>query len=177
MDYTALTSGGASTAIFKYYGNWTPSGGNCDDNNDCATIYTWSVENKQACTGTNTSNTMDIFWGWLTKDEFTNQSATYLKQDTLQDCALWQHNSKPLYPVQMNQTVCIKMVAAAASASLAAAAALEGGTGPANDTAPASVSMSLPEPVYVLLRTRRTHHSSTSFLVNSRTLVRCYTIL
>ena len=51
---------------------------------------------------------MEKFLGWLTDDEFTHQRATFLGHDPKSDCGLWQHNSDPLYPAQMNQTACIR---------------------------------------------------------------------
>jgi hypothetical protein len=50
---------------------------------------------------------MEILFGWLTRDEFTNQSATYIKHDQKYGCDIWQHMSSPEYPAEINQTACV----------------------------------------------------------------------
>ena len=94
-----------TTVLFIYHGKWAPGGPSCMDSNDCATIFTWGP--KLPCTGTNSSNTMDKLFGWLTHDEFTNQSATFVRHDEKHGCNLWQHVSSPEYPAQINQTACV----------------------------------------------------------------------
>ena len=54
---------------------------------------------------------MDIFWGWLTNDQFTHQHASFLGHDVDNACDVWQHNGKPIYPDTANQTACVHMVA------------------------------------------------------------------
>jgi hypothetical protein len=81
----------------------------CEDNT-CCTIYSWEPSDPAgSCYASNTSNTQDALWGWLTDDEFTHQKATFLRKDTAATpaCNLWQHNSRPVYPEQMNETACI----------------------------------------------------------------------
>lgn len=94
-----------TTLLYIYHGKWVGKGTKCFDTNDCATIYTWGP--NMPCTGMNTSNTMEILFGWLNRDEFTNQSATYIGRDEKRDCALWLHNSDPDFPKVFNQTACI----------------------------------------------------------------------
>jgi hypothetical protein len=78
---------------------------NCFTTNSCCDIYNWGE--GMPCTNINTSNTLDIFWGWLTDDEFTHQNATWVGRDDALSCDLWQHNSKPIYPQSANQIACV----------------------------------------------------------------------
>ena len=94
----------ASTALYIYHGRGFPLD-HCDDNNTCASIYSWGP--GEPCMATNTSNTLARFWGWLRDDEFTHQKATFLRHDLSSGCDLWQHNSDPIYPKTTNQNACV----------------------------------------------------------------------
>jgi hypothetical protein len=95
------TDNGLQTTIYLYH-NVT----GCEEHNGCLTEYNFSP--KMQCTGVNVSNTMDVLFGWLTDDQFTHQKATFLKHDNDHGCDLWQHNSKPIYPITANQTACVR---------------------------------------------------------------------
>ena len=94
-----------TTSVLIYHNNSLA----CEDNT-CCTISSWERSDPDGtCYASNTSNTQDVFWGWLTDDEFTHQSSTFLRKDTVSRpaCDLWQHNSRPIYPQSMNETACV----------------------------------------------------------------------
>jgi hypothetical protein len=94
------TPNGLETSIYIYH---NVSG--CENDNECLTAYNFGPHLK--CTGVKLSNTMDVFFGWLSDDQFTHQKATFLQHDLVRDCDVWEHNSKPIYPITANQTACI----------------------------------------------------------------------
>jgi hypothetical protein len=90
----------AIASIYHYQG-----GPDCEEN--CCTAYTFGPTTK--CEGVNDSNTLDTFWGWLQKDQFTGEPATYIQHDKQLACDVWSHNSKPIYPKDMQQTACVNV--------------------------------------------------------------------
>ena len=108
MDWSESPYGAMSSLFLYHARKWE----GCEDTNTCATIANWGP--GQPCARINTSNTLEVFWGWLRRDEFTNQSATFLGHDRGEDCDLWQHNSYPEYPELSNQTACVRMAAGGA---------------------------------------------------------------
>ena len=77
----------------------------CDKHNGCCTTYNFGQSSP--CHGFNLSNNILPAFSWLTDDEFTHEQATFVGFDAENDCDVWQHNSKPVYPTNANQTVCI----------------------------------------------------------------------